>query len=137
MGKRPRAWIWAPAPVKPPEAEKRAIAATCDAFIASVLVPRFLTEIRPSDFNYPIALYGKWPGNAYRFIQRWRTSGKHGPVEEFEQPFTRITYLGPDRFDLFWFRHTGQWWPMRKGLTLAEALTEIETNGVLHPIPGA
>ena len=139
MAKRPqrRAWAWVPSPVKPSEAEKAAIAARCDAFIAEVLVPRFLPEVRPSEFNTPIALHGSWRGTAYRFIQRWRTSGRHGPVEEFDVPFVRLVHMGRDRFDLHWFRHTGQWWPLRQGLTLDAALAEIEGDPVLHPTPGA
>jgi hypothetical protein len=136
MTRRPRTWVWAPAPVKPPEAEKRAVAEACSAFIATVLIPRFLPEIRPSPhgFNHPIRLRGAWHGSAYRFIQRWRTSGQHGLVEEFDTPFARLTYRGPDRFDLDWHRHTGQWWPLLQGLTLAECLAEIETNALVQPI---
>jgi hypothetical protein len=121
-------------PVRP---EKAAIAARCDAFIATVLVPRFLPEIRRHpEFNTPIDLHGAWRGSAYRFLQTWQTSGRHGPVERFEVPFARLTYLGRDRFDLDWHRHTGQWWPLRRGLALEEALAEIEGNPILHPVSG-
>jgi hypothetical protein len=40
-------------------AEKLAITPECEKLIASVLIPRFLPEIRPTEFNYPIAIYGK------------------------------------------------------------------------------
>src|SRR5208337_4322459 len=53
---------------KPSPGEKSVITAACEAFIADVLKPRFLPEIRPDQFNYPIAIYGKWLGNKYRFI---------------------------------------------------------------------
>ena len=53
--------------------EKRVITAECEKLIASVLIPRFLPEIRPTEFNYPIAIYGKWHGNKYRFITRFRS----------------------------------------------------------------
>jgi hypothetical protein len=54
-------------------AEKLAITAECEKLIASVLIPRFLPKIRPTEFNYPIAIYGKWHGNKYRFITRFRS----------------------------------------------------------------
>jgi hypothetical protein len=53
---------------KPPAGEKSVITAACEKFIAEVLMPRFLPRIRPTKFNYPIAIYGKWHGNKYRFI---------------------------------------------------------------------
>jgi hypothetical protein len=31
-------------------------------------------------------------------------------------------------------RHTGQWWPMYSGKTLAEALHILETDPVLRPL---
>jgi hypothetical protein len=57
------------------------IQATCEGFIDRILKPRFLPEIRPSDFNYPIDIYGKWRGTNYRFIQRYRT-GRSNPIVE-------------------------------------------------------
>lgn len=50
--------------------EKAAITATCQRFIDDVLKPRFLPTIRPTPFNYPIDLLGKWHGDRYRFLQR-------------------------------------------------------------------
>ena len=46
--------------VKPlrPE-EKAVIAATCERFIAEVLKPRFLPQIRRTQFNYPVDISGK------------------------------------------------------------------------------
>jgi hypothetical protein len=32
------------------------------------LKPRFLPTIRPTQFNYPIDILGKWHGNHYRFV---------------------------------------------------------------------
>lgn len=34
--------------------EKAAIGAACDRFIGDVLKPKFLPEIKPTKFNYPI-----------------------------------------------------------------------------------
>ena len=50
--------------------EKSVIVSACEKFIAEVLKQRFLREIRSTEFNYPIALCGKWHGNKYRFITR-------------------------------------------------------------------
>ena len=56
---------------KRPLAEKVAIIGVCENFIAEVLRPRFLPQVRPTEFNYPVAIYGKWHGNKHRFITRW------------------------------------------------------------------
>lgn len=115
------------------EAEKRAIVAACDAFVRDVLKPRFLPEITPTEWNFVIDIRGVWSGGRYRFIQRYRSGMAHNRGEEFDAPFARIDRLGRDRFDIYWMRHTGKWWRLHTGVTLAEALRILETDGILHP----
>ena len=120
---------------KPSDAEKRAITAACERFIEDVLQPRFLPEVRPSEFNYCVDIFGKWHGARYRFLQRFRNDRPDGYGErEFIAPFARLAYVGRDRFDLSYFRHTEQWWPVDRGVTLDEALVLLETNGIYHPV---
>jgi hypothetical protein len=133
MGKR--RWVWAPKRVRvfPSEVEKVKIIATCDKFVADVLNPRFLPEIRPTEFNYPVAIYGKWHGSRYRFIERFRSDSRDAIEPEFEHAFARLDYVAPDRFDVMWHRHTGQWWRLYHSVSLLEALRSIEQDGHLHP----
>lgn len=113
--------------------EKQAIITACETFIRDVLQPRFLPRITPSEFNYVIDLRGAWAAGRYRFMQRYRSGMAHNAGEEFDAPFARIDRMGPDSFDIHWMRHTGKWWPLYAGVTLAEALTLLETDAVLHP----
>ncbi|MBV8110687.1 MAG: hypothetical protein JO312_11370 [Hyphomicrobiales bacterium] len=121
-------------PQPPGEAEKQVIVAACEAFISDVLKPRFLPQIRPTEWNYVIDVHGAWAAGRYRFMQRYRSGMEHNSGEEFDAPFARIDRMGPDRFDIYWMRHTGKWWRLHVGLTLAEALRILETDGVLHPV---
>lgn len=114
--------------------EKQAIIASCEAFIRDVLKPRFLPEIRPTEWNYVVDIRGSWAGNRYRFMLRYRSGFENNRGEEFDAPFARIDRMGPDRFDIYWMRHTGKWWRLHSGVTLAEALRILETDGVLHPV---
>jgi len=68
---------------KPSEVEKLSIASACEKFIEEVLQPQFLPKIRPTTFNYPIAIYGKWFGNKYRFITRFRSGFPESIDTEF------------------------------------------------------
>ena len=120
-------------PDLPNEAEKRAIIAACEALIRDVLLPRFMPEIRPTEFNYKIAIHGAWAAGRYRFMQRYRSGWESNRGAEFDAPFARLDRMGPDRFDIHWMRHTGEWWPLHAGVTLAEALRILETDQVLHP----
>ena len=75
-------------------AEKRVITTECEKLIAAVLMPRFLPEIPPTEFNYPIAIYGKWHGNKYRFPTRFRSDHSNSIRPEFEVPFASLEYVG-------------------------------------------
>jgi hypothetical protein len=116
------------------EPEKVAITATCERFLAEVLRPRFLPEIRPTSFNYPVAILGKWHGNKYRFLQRFRSDAPEALEPEFEAPFARLEYVGRDSFDVSWHRHTGEWFCLYRSVSLIEALRLIESDGHLHPV---
>ncbi len=123
-----------PKPELPDEAEKLAIVAACEAFITDVLKPRFLPEIRPTEWNYVVDIHGAWAAGRYRFMQRYRSGMERNRGEEFDAPFARIDRMGRDRFDIYWMRHTGKWWRAHSGLSLAEAIRILETDEVLHPV---
>ena len=99
-----------------------AVTAACQRFIDEVLKPRFLPVIRPTQFNYPIDIHGKWRGTRYRFIQRYRSGFPETLNEEFDSPFAALDWVARDRFDIQWYRHTGAWHCLYRGLSLTEAL---------------
>lgn len=113
--------------------EKAQITAACERFITEVLKPRFLPVVRPTQFNYPIDIRGQWHGPRYRFLQRYRSGFADNDGEEFDAPFCRLDWTSPDRFDIQWHRHTGAWFRLHRGKTLAQALKLIETDAILHP----
>ena len=114
--------------------EKATITTACQAFIDTVLKPRFLPVVTPTQFNFPVDIQGKWHGNKYRFLQRYRSGFAENLGEEFDAPFTRIDWIGRDRFDVQWHRHTGQWFRVHQGLSLTAALHAIETSEFLLPV---
>ena len=116
------------------EAEKISVTAACEHLITNFMKPRFLSEIRPTQFNYPVDILGKWRGAQYRFIQRYRSGFADNLGEEFDAPFARLDWIGRNRFDIQWHRHTGQWFPLYNGLTLVEAIAAIKADGHLHPL---
>jgi len=118
---------------RPSLAEKAAVTAACTAFIADVLTPRFLPLVRPSEFNYPIAIHGKWHGNKYRFLTRYRSDDPGSVEPEFDAPFARLDYVSRDVFDLSWHRHTGEWVRQFERVSLNAALHLIESQTYFEP----
>jgi hypothetical protein len=131
-GKTTRVWVKVLA-----AEQKAAIAARCERLIADRLKPRFLPEIRPTRFNYPVDMSGRWRGGKYSFVVRFRSGWADDPGEEFDAAYARLDHLEERldelRFDVMWHRHTGQWWRLHAAVTLDEALRHIETDPVLTP----
>lgn len=115
-------------------AEKSAVTSACQNLIDGFLKPRFLPTIRPTQFNYAIDILGKWHGTKYRFMQRYRSGFRETLGEEFDAPFARLDWITRNRFDLQWHRHTGEWFCLYRGLTLAEAIDTLKSDGLLHPL---
>ena len=115
-------------------AEKSALMVAWQHLIDDFLKPRFLSTIRPTQFNYPVDILGKWHGTKYRFIQRYRSGFPQNRGEEFDAPFARLDWINRNRFDLQWHCHTGEWFCLHRGLTLAEAIDTRRSEGVLHPV---
>ena len=117
--------------------EKSSIAAACERFIGETLKPRFLPEIRPTRFNYPIDIFGKWRGTKYSFITRYRSGFPDNLGEEFDSAFTRLDHVQEHpvevRFDVMWRRHTGQWWLLYSSVRLEDALQLMGTESLLQP----
>jgi len=131
---RRRQWVHVGRSAPLSKAEKATIAMACQQLIDEVLKPRFLPAIRPTEFNYPIDIHGKWHGVRYRFIQRYRSGFPENLNEEFDSAFARLDWVGRDRFHVQWHRHTGAWYCLYRNLSLADALSAIETDGILHPV---
>jgi hypothetical protein len=123
-----------PRPAIPDDQDQRAIITACETFIRDVLKPKFLPEIRPTEWNYLIDIHGAWAAGRYRFMRRYRSGHADNPGWEFDRAFARLDRMAPDRFDIHWMRHNGRWWPLHSGVTLADALRILETDEVLRPI---
>ncbi len=46
----------------------------------------------------------------------------------FESNFARLQYADDERFNLTYFRHTGQWWEIAQLLSLEECLSQVEAG---------
>lgn len=119
--------------IGPSEDEKAHITAACERFIEDVLKPRFLPVARPTAFNYPVDIQGKWHGTRYRMSRRYRSGFAHNLGYEFDAPFVRLDWIAPDAFNIQWHRHTGAWFCVHRRKTLAQALRLIETDEMIQP----
>jgi hypothetical protein len=132
--KRPKAvWTWAPdRRIKPkvPEDLKAEVQAKADELVERVLKPHYIKPPpKNRDWNYPIDIWTKWHKSFFYFSSTWASPGPNRIAPSFEVRFARLEYVGDRRFNLAYFRHTGQWWQTETGLTLGKCLKLIEEGG--------
>jgi hypothetical protein len=96
-----------------------------------VLKPRFPPKIRPTKFNYPIAVYGKsatiplsLPAIALRTAIRTSRNSR---------PDCHREYVSRDTFDLSYHRYTGERLCIFQRVSLAETLEVIEATPHFQP----
>ena len=108
-----------------------------DRWAADWLPKKFsrLLELRAADpgpFNYPVEVFSEWRGKAFYLCARYRARSRR-LEDDFVVRSARLTMTGFGRFDLAYFRHTGRWFTVDRGLTVAECVREIENNEVFWP----
>lgn len=115
---------------KPTDSVKRKVDALMQPFI-QILKDENLQPIpEPQQFNHLVDIYGKWNRNFYYIYQTYKCTPEGSTRDKFDVGFARMRYVGNEKFDLAYFRHTGQWWdlPQSTGLTTEEAIESIHTD---------
>ena len=97
--------------------------------IESYLKPEYVKTIKEDEkFSYIVDIYSKWHKNYLYFTAKYRCTATDCVKEFFEEKFARLECIGEDQFNLAYFRHTGQWWEIRKQVTLNAALEAVKDD---------
>jgi hypothetical protein len=140
--RRPSGWTWVYDPAGAFRQSKKLVPRDiqyeverqAQALIDSTLKPRYLQPPpKQAELNYLVDLYTRWRGPFLYFCSRYCSPGPRALSPFFESKFARLQYAGDRRFNLAYFRHTGQWWEIAQLLSLEECLSEIEAGGLFTP----
>ncbi|HCS91670.1 MAG TPA: hypothetical protein DIW77_16900 [Chromatiaceae bacterium] len=109
-----------------PDSTKRILKEKADELIENVLKPE---HIKPpptdKDFNYLVDIYSKWYRNYFYFCAKYHCPSPHAIAPSFETKFARMEYMGNEKFNLAYMRHTEKWWEIYQELTMPECLKLI------------
>jgi hypothetical protein len=137
MAKVSRTWarsLRGPSQMKIPDAVKAAISVKAQHLVDADLKPAHIKPTpKKADFNYLIDLHVKWNGRYLIFCSTYACPGPHALSPTFESRFARMEYVGQDRFNLSYMRHTERWWEVYSGLTLEECFNHIKEDHLFLP----
>ena len=133
-----KGWTWAPSRrIKPkvPDDLKAEVSAKANELVEAFLKPNFIKKPpKKPRWNYIIDIHTKWLRSFFYFIATFRSPGPTAITPTFEAPFTRLEFVGKQKFKMAYMRHTGEWWEIRTGLTLEECMEEIKEEAILQPV---
>ncbi|MFO0794251.1 MAG: hypothetical protein U0586_09300 [Candidatus Brocadiaceae bacterium] len=129
MLKRGKTWVFSPSKqskLQVPDTVKANVEAKASDFIETVLKPK---HVRPTSgnehFNYIVDIYSKWHQSYFYFCAKYASPAPNAISPFFEVKFARLEYIGNERFNLAYMRHTEKWWEIYTGLSLVECLNAI------------
>ncbi len=132
-----RGWVYDPAGAfRVPTDLKQEVQRQAQKLIDSILKPRYVQPPPPkkkTQFNYLVDIHCLWRGLFFYFCSTYCSPGPNALSPFFESKFARLQYVEKRRFNLAYFRHTGQWWEIAQLLSLEECLSWIETGHVFPP----
>jgi hypothetical protein len=135
-----RGWVYDPArafrrskALVPPDI-KLEVQRRAGDLINSTLKPRhILPPPKKERFNYLVDIHSKWRGHFFYFCSKYCSPGPNALSASFESSFARLQYIGSGRFNLAYFRHTGEWQEIAQLLSLNECLSWIEGGNIFLP----
>lgn len=134
-----KGWTWAPSPsrrsnTKISSAVKAEVQRRSEELIVSSLKPQHLKPPKANqNLNYLIDIFLKWHGSSLIFCSRYNCPSPNAISPSFEDKFARIEYAGHDQYNLYFRRHTAQWFEIGAGLTLDQCLEAIKEDPLFTP----
>ena len=124
-------YTWAPAKkkslIKISDMLKHEVKAKTDSLIDNVLKPKYIKPPpEDNDFNYIVDIFSKWRGGYFYLCSKYNCPSPNAMAPSFNSNFARLEYIGGDKFNLAYMRHTGKWLDISFDLSLEECLDEIE-----------
>ena len=111
---------------KVPDALKKALQEKADQVIEDTLKPKHIKP-PPTDnnWNYLTDISSKWYRSYFYFCATYACPGPNAISPSFDTKFARMEYVGGEKFNLSYMRHTGQWWEIYQDLTMLECIERI------------
>ncbi len=88
---------------------------------------------KDNDLNYIVDIYSQWSRNRFYFCSKYACPSPNAMAPFFEMKFARMTPAGSEKFNLAYFRHTGQWSEVFESLSWEECFELIKEGGIFQP----
>ena len=129
VSRKKKTWVYS-SPRKPkpkvPDEIRQALQEKGDVIVEKIFKSEYLKPVPEQlTINHLIGFYTKWYRNYFYFCSKYKCPPE-AYSSSFESKFARIEYIGNNKFELSYMRHTGQWGQLGTG-TMDDCLKSIST----------
>lgn len=129
VSRKKKTWVYS-SPRKPkpkvPDEIRQALQEKGDVIVEKIFKSEYLKPVPEQlTINHLIGFYTKWYQNYFYFCSKYKCPPE-AYSSSFESKFARIEYIGNNKFELSYMRHTGQWGQLGTG-TMDDCLKSIST----------
>ncbi len=78
--------------------------------------------------NYIVNFYSKFYRGFFYLCAEYKAEYENRIVDAFEEKFARLEFVDVGKYNLAYFRHTGQWWTIDENVTAEYCLKNIKNN---------
>ena len=108
---------------------KDSVSQEANDLINNTLKSRYIKpEIENNFSNQLFNISFKWRGSSLYFLAKYNCVGENAISPTFESKFARLVFVGDNRFNLSYMRHTDKWFELHSGLSSQECFKAIETQ---------
>ncbi len=80
--------------------------------------------------NYVVNFYSKFYSRFFYLCAEYKAEYEGRRFDGFEEKFARLEFVETNKYNLAYFRHTGQWWTVEYNVTPEFCLKYITNNGL-------
>ena len=131
MARQKKTWVYSPPkPKKPkiPDALKKLVDEKASQLVETVLKPEYVKPPPENDSSYIVDIYTSWYRSYFYFCTKSHCRAPNCIKEFFDNKHARMEYVGDDKFNLAYMRHTEQWHETHTDLDLDECLELVGTT---------
>ncbi len=89
---------------------------------------KFIKANSDKKYNYVVDFYTKHYRSYFYLCAKYKAVFENRMVDEFESKFARLEFVEVNRYNLAYYRHTGQWWTVEYNVTAEFCLQNINGN---------
>jgi len=130
-------WVVSSSPKSKPKVTdiiKQKLTDKANVLIETVIKPNHIdTHPTDNDFNYLVDVYSKWYRNYFYFCSTYNCPHPNAIAPSFDIKWARMEYVGNDKFNGSYLRHTGKWAEVFQELSILDSLKEITDESYFAP----